>query len=144
MVYGLEGEGHHVNMQVMYALRTVVCTPPVPPASGLDPAGKRQEPIAFRLFLPCRYTNVPNTDSLFCNAATFTREGHIAVVGGHVAKSGYADGLRSLRIYNRCGSCCMFAGHEARIYGMTAHDSERRCMTVHDGARRCTTAHDGA
>lgn len=44
---------------------------------------------------------MPNTDSLFCNAATFTRDGNIAVVGGHVAKSGYADGLKSLRIFNR-------------------------------------------
>ncbi|GLI61515.1 hypothetical protein VaNZ11_003888, partial [Volvox africanus] len=48
-----------------------------------------------------KYTNVPNSDSLFCNGATLMVNGNIAVVGGHIAKSGYLDGLRSLRIFDR-------------------------------------------
>lgn len=43
-----------------------------------------------------------NTDSLFCNGATVMANGNVAVVGGHIAKSGYVDGLRSLRVFDRC------------------------------------------
>ncbi|KAJ9517768.1 hypothetical protein QJQ45_004073 [Haematococcus lacustris] len=46
------------------------------------------------------FTNVNATDSLFCSGHTLTSEGDILVVGGHIAKSGYADGLKGLRIYN--------------------------------------------
>ncbi|KXZ45817.1 hypothetical protein GPECTOR_50g611 [Gonium pectorale] len=48
-----------------------------------------------------KYTNVFNTDSLFCNGAVQMANGNIAVIGGHIAKSGYADGLKSLRIYDK-------------------------------------------
>ena len=33
---------------------------------------------------------------------TYCSDGNIAVVGGHIAKSGYNDGLKSLRIFDRC------------------------------------------
>ncbi|GFH16665.1 glyoxal or galactose oxidase, partial [Haematococcus lacustris] len=46
------------------------------------------------------FTNVAATDSLFCSGHTLTSAGDILVVGGHIAKTGYADGLRGLRIYN--------------------------------------------
>lgn len=49
----------------------------------------------------CRYTNIANKDSLFCNGAVQTSDGNIAVTGGHIAKSGYADGLKSLRLFDR-------------------------------------------
>lgn len=36
------------------------------------------------------FVNVPATDSLFCAGHTLTADGNIVVVGGHIAKSGYA------------------------------------------------------
>ena len=58
-------------------------------------------PLSARHICCCRYTNVPNTDSLFCNGAVQTSDGMIAVIGGHIAKSGLLDGLKSLRLYNK-------------------------------------------
>ncbi|KXZ50034.1 hypothetical protein GPECTOR_18g186 [Gonium pectorale] len=48
-----------------------------------------------------KFTNVNYTDSVFCAGHTVTQDGHVLVVGGHIAKAGYNDGLKGVRIFSR-------------------------------------------
>ncbi|GLC65599.1 hypothetical protein PLESTF_000317200 [Pleodorina starrii] len=48
------------------------------------------------------FTNVNYyTDTVFCAAHTVTQDGHVLVVGGHIAGRLYGDGLRGVRIFSR-------------------------------------------
>lgn len=73
-----------------------------------------------------------NTDSLFCNGATVMANGNVAVVGGHIAKSGYGDGLRSLRVFDRW-AWGFWQGQVAGRYG--DGPGSRRASTL---TMRCT------
>lgn len=47
------------------------------------------------------FLNVRSEDSLFCAGQVILPDGNIMVVGGHLPKTGYLSGLKSLRIFNR-------------------------------------------
>ncbi|KAG2484185.1 hypothetical protein HYH03_016997 [Edaphochlamys debaryana] len=68
--------------------------------SGRHPDGGNQVAGYYDLATN-RFTNVPYTDSIFCAGQTVTQDGHVLVVGGHIAKSGYGDGLKGVRIFSR-------------------------------------------
>ncbi|GIL60167.1 hypothetical protein Vafri_14781 [Volvox africanus] len=57
--------------------------------------------IGYYNYITNRFTNVNYTDSVFCAGHTVTQDGHVLVVGGHIAKTGYADGLKGVRIFSR-------------------------------------------
>jgi hypothetical protein len=44
---------------------------------------------------------VAATTSVFCAGHTVTQDGHVIVVGGHIATGGYAAGMKNIRIFNR-------------------------------------------
>ncbi|EFJ40873.1 glyoxal or galactose oxidase [Volvox carteri f. nagariensis] len=68
--------------------------------SGRHP-DKGSNIVGYYDYIANRFTNVNYTDSVFCSGHTVTQDGHVMVVGGHIAKSGYADGLKGVRIFSR-------------------------------------------
>ncbi|GIL82349.1 hypothetical protein Vretifemale_11279 [Volvox reticuliferus] len=57
--------------------------------------------VGYYDYITNRFTNVKYTDSVFCAGHTVTQDGHVLVVGGHIAKTGYGDGLKGVRIFSR-------------------------------------------
>ncbi|GLI70766.1 hypothetical protein VaNZ11_015798 [Volvox africanus] len=68
--------------------------------SGRHPDGGNNI-VGYYDYLENRFTNVNYSDSVFCAGHTVTQDGHVLVVGGHIAKSGYGDGLKGVRIFSR-------------------------------------------
>ncbi|GIL60209.1 hypothetical protein Vafri_14781 [Volvox africanus] len=68
--------------------------------SGRHP-DKSNNIIGYYNYITNRFTNVNYTDSVFCAGHTVTQDGHVLVVGGHIAKPGYSDGLKGVRIFSR-------------------------------------------
>ncbi|GFR45012.1 hypothetical protein Agub_g6322 [Astrephomene gubernaculifera] len=68
--------------------------------SGRHPDGSNNI-AGYYDYMSNRFTNVNYTDSVFCAGHTVTQDGHVLVVGGHIAKSGYGDGLKGLRVFSR-------------------------------------------
>ncbi|KAG2484183.1 hypothetical protein HYH03_016995 [Edaphochlamys debaryana] len=48
-----------------------------------------------------KFTNIYYSDNIFCAGQTVTQDGHVFVVGGHIPKAGFGDGLKGVRIFSR-------------------------------------------
>ncbi|PNW76384.1 hypothetical protein CHLRE_11g467540v5 [Chlamydomonas reinhardtii] len=68
--------------------------------SGRHPDGKNNI-VGYYDYQTNKFFNVNYTDSVFCAGHTVTQDGHVLVVGGHIAKSGYGDGLKAVRVFSR-------------------------------------------
>ncbi|PNW76383.1 hypothetical protein CHLRE_11g467539v5 [Chlamydomonas reinhardtii] len=68
--------------------------------SGRHPDGKNNI-VGYYDYQTNKFVNVNYTDSVFCAGHTVTQDGHVLVVGGHIAKSGYGDGLKAVRVFSR-------------------------------------------